>query len=271
MLDELLLKTIPLLNEANAISEELRKKKSFSITLKASTAQAKRAAAGVVKTSKSKNTFDTIDNAHEAEYRDSVCTSGNDTVVWIRVTEEDLRKHSGSLSLVSDPFVMWTLGKFTNRLYLMREMYQNFLEMGRDCVAMARSCGKEDDPFYDPPEDQLTGTAIGYLNSLYYFLDIEDSVPIIDYKGTTMGELQIKIEPVCGVGPDAFDPLEDEKVFQQADVTMSDVIGKTIGLCVTLVSARGLLQTRNKAVRIEHVKGRYSFVLWNICFLAFYD
>ena len=250
LLDELLLKTIPQLNEANAISEELLKGKTFSITLKASTAQAKRAAAGTLTATRA---------ARGAAAEEEPTTEGgtafsSDTDVWIKVMDDahGARKTEGLDAIHSAPFVMWSLGKFTNRLYLMRELYQRFLEMNRDCTALERACGSEHDPFYDPPEDQLSGTAIGYLNSLYYFLDIEDSVPIIDYKGTTVGELQIKIEPVRGIGPKAFDPLEDEKVYQQEDVTMSHVIGKTIGLSVTLVSAHGLLRARNKAIRIQY-------------------
>jgi hypothetical protein len=38
------------------------------------------------------------------------------------------------------------------------------------------------DPFYDPPEDQIIGTANIFLEPLSYLMSIRDPFPIIDYK-----------------------------------------------------------------------------------------
>lgn len=41
---------------------------------------------------------------------------------------------------------------------------------------------KEEDPFWEPPEDILIGTASVFLQSLSYALDFDDKLSITDYK-----------------------------------------------------------------------------------------
>jgi len=41
---------------------------------------------------------------------------------------------------------------------------------------------QEDDPFYDPPEDVIIGTANVFLQSLSYALDFDDKLAVTDYK-----------------------------------------------------------------------------------------
>ena len=88
---------------------------------------------------------------------------------------------------------MWPHHDFTTRLYLMREMYQLFVEAGRCADLEVLGYTNETDPFYDPPGEQEIGTALGYLSSLNYLLEIDDAIPIIDFKGRTEGELHVEI------------------------------------------------------------------------------
>lgn len=44
---------------------------------------------------------------------------------------------------------------------------------------------KEEDPFWEPPEDVLIGTASVFLQSLSYALDFDDKLSITDYKVRT--------------------------------------------------------------------------------------
>ena len=48
---------------------------------------------------------------------------------------------------------------------------------------------KEDDPFWEPPEDVLIGTANVFLQSLGFVLDFDDKVQVTDFKvsGTLTG------------------------------------------------------------------------------------
>ena len=41
---------------------------------------------------------------------------------------------------------------------------------------------KEEDPFWEPPEDILIGTANVFLQSLSYALDFDDKLAVTDYK-----------------------------------------------------------------------------------------
>lgn len=41
---------------------------------------------------------------------------------------------------------------------------------------------KDDDPFWEPPEDVLIGTANVFLQSLSYALDFDDKLAVTDYK-----------------------------------------------------------------------------------------
>ena len=97
-----------------------------------------------------------------------------DTELWVRVHFED----------GSAPTSLWHYDKFMNRLYLMREMYQVFVENGRDVYSLYSVHGYNDtnDPFVDPPTAQVIGRGIVFLDALSYMLDIDEAVPLIDYK-----------------------------------------------------------------------------------------
>ena len=44
------------------------------------------------------------------------------------------------------------------------------------------SLPREEDPFWEPPEDVLIGTASVFLQSLSFALDFDDKLSITDYK-----------------------------------------------------------------------------------------
>ena len=57
-------------------------------------------------------------------------------------------------------------------------MYQRFLDGDDDVKKMK----KEEDPFWEPPDDVMIGTANVFLQSLSYALDFDDKLSITDYK-----------------------------------------------------------------------------------------
>ena len=69
-------------------------------------------------------------------------------------------------------------------------MYQRFLD-GEDVSKIA--C--EEDPFWEPTEDVLIGSANVYLQSLAYALDFDDQIAVTDYKGLEEGQLFISVAP----------------------------------------------------------------------------
>lgn len=73
---------------------------------------------------------------------------------------------------------LWDVGKFMNRKYMMQDHYQKFLD-GEEFILRLR---KEEDPFWEPPEDLFIGLSNFFLQSLIYCMDFEDKAYISDYK-----------------------------------------------------------------------------------------
>jgi|SRR6218665_334117 len=58
----------------------------------------------------------------------------------------------------------------------------------------------EEDPFWEPVEDALIGTASIFLQSLSYVLDFEDHLTITNFKGQEEGSLTVSISPCASNG-----------------------------------------------------------------------
>jgi kinesin family member 1 len=75
-------------------------------------------------------------------------------------------------------------------------MYQAWLDGDRDISLIP----KEEDPFWEPVEDTLIGTANIFLQSLGYALDFEDCLTITDFKGHEEGTLNVHVAPCSAAG-----------------------------------------------------------------------
>ena len=114
-------------------------------------------------------------NAGEATYKTEVCV-----VV------------GGGGGIGSDE--MWSHEKFHNRIYIMREMYHTWKDNGSSLVGTEFE-DKENDPFYDPPSDYLLGVARLQLEAIKYMLDVDEATPLVDYKGSSFGEIMVSMNP----------------------------------------------------------------------------
>lgn len=139
-------------------------------------------------------------------------------------------------NLLNDNVWLWDRGKFTNRRYLMQDIYQRLLD-GED----VKKIKKDDDPFWEPPEDVLIGTANVFLQSLSYALDFDDKLAVTDYKGSEEGSLVINVAPCTQQGK----PLDEDYFVEEP----KDLIGKPYHFKVTI---------RNAEVQ----KSRYSHGLY---------
>jgi len=101
---------------------------------------------------------------------------------------------------------MWERGKFMNRRYMIQELYQQFLD-GDD----KHKRNEKEDPFYDPPEDVIIGTANVFLQSLSYALDFEDKLVVTDYKGQEEGLLDVCVTPCDSKGK----PLDEDSFVDE--------------------------------------------------------
>jgi len=209
LLDEALLKLLPLVHEANLISQELQKGMGFTVKL---ISKAVRVSA--------------ITGEEEMK---------TEIVVMVSHSEADKSQS------------IWNHEKFTNRIYIMREMYQQWSEndgslQGTDFEQ------EENDPFFDPPEDFNVGVARFQLEAVRYLLDIDEATPLIDYKGSNQGELLVKILP---------NEDEDDEIADLEDV--SEMMGKSLKLDITIKSARGLPQ--NMVQEYKTVFAKFDFFL----------
>lgn len=175
---EQVLELLPLVSEANAMSEELDKQKAFEVIL----------IAGAVQESGSK-----------------------ETKVVVKMK-----------NLLNDNVWLWERGKFLNRRFLMQDLYQRFLD-GDDTV---KSIPQEEDPFWEPPEDILIGTANVFLQSLSYALDFDDKFGITDYKGSEEGNIIVNVTPCSLNGK----PLDEESFVDNP----KDLLGKPYHFKVTI-------------------------------------
>eukprot|EP00002_Diphylleia_rotans_P034349 TRINITY_DN7368_c0_g2_i2.p1 TRINITY_DN7368_c0_g2~~TRINITY_DN7368_c0_g2_i2.p1 ORF type:complete len:836 (+),score=169.73 TRINITY_DN7368_c0_g2_i2:118-2625(+) len=135
-------------------------------------------------------------------------------------------------SHTSNTYWIWTSEKFVNRVYIMREFYQKFID-GEEM-----NMSQENDPFWDPNEPVLIGVATVYLKSVTYYIEFDDDVDLLDYKGKHEGTLHIKVLPCTdkGVPLIEFDDTEDQYYIEEPE----ELIGRRLDFIVEISYARGL-------------------------------
>ncbi|XP_046580338.1 kinesin-like protein KIF28P isoform X2 [Haliotis rubra] len=142
---------------------------------------------------------------------------------------------------------LWERGKFMNRRYLIQEMYQRYLD-GEDVSHIK----KEDDPFWEPTEDVLIGTANVFLQSLAFGLDFDDKVVITDYKAQEEGFLYVNVTPCTQSGK----PFDEEYFVESPN----ELLKKPYHFKVTIQSADINKPRFSKGVRIKYKDYKGDFV-----------
>ena len=106
---------------------------------------------------------------------------------------------------------------------MMQEMYTKYLEENDDwknvkkdevwLICMMTHLWLIQDPFWDPPEDIVVGSASAFLQSLSYGLDFEDSLMLTDHRGNDQGSLSVVLTPCNKAGKSLGDDffVEDPK------------------------------------------------------------
>lgn len=169
---------MPVINECNSMAEELGKPVRFSARLAIQD-----------------STTDGEVDVPEANVKHVECV--------IRVTDQT----NGNIW-------NWTHSKFDNRLYCMRDVYQNFQNFGPRDVPHAK------DPFWDPPEAIEIGMAYVYLKALSQLVEVEADFELVDYKGEEQGQLTVEIVPE-GLDGDELDYLTSADEIVGMDVVFS--------------------------------------------------
>uniref|UniRef100_K3WYR1 Kinesin-like KIF1-type domain-containing protein n=1 Tax=Globisporangium ultimum (strain ATCC 200006 / CBS 805.95 / DAOM BR144) TaxID=431595 RepID=K3WYR1_GLOUD len=171
--DDVLLQTIPLINEANSISEELQRQTLFVLKLVTCWPDV------------------SLLSMPNLTLEDDECAIAESISANLKVQVKF--QESGTFRSV-----MLDTEQFHANIYIMREMYQVFIENNRTLSAVAawKDYQESDcDPFYEPPQPQLIGKSYIFLSSIEFGCKISEIVPIFDHRGLTNGTLKCEITP----------------------------------------------------------------------------
>ncbi|CAF0816111.1 unnamed protein product [Adineta ricciae] len=134
----------------------------------------------------------------------------------------------------------WDDVKFVNRSFIIKEHYQRFLDGEEEILYIA----KEDDPFWEPVEDVLLGTANVFLQSLAYSLDFSDEICIVDYKGLEQGRLSINLCPCSSSGK----VINEEQFVDQPE----ELLDKPFSFKITMRFIEINDERYNKGIRVRY-------------------
>eukprot|EP01052_Picozoa_sp_SAG31_P003841 SAG31_NODE_152_length_22216_cov_16.550029_2_plen_610_part_00 len=207
LLEDKLVRVIPLVEEANLMATELKRNTVFEVKV--------------------------VSKLHQ--------NGGGDKVSSADAFTADMTQLQASVQvkvtyLKEDRDLMWDPDKFQNRIFLMREFYAS----AQEDQSFLRDVSEVDDPFFDPAEAQLIGVGHIYLEALAYLLDIKQSTPVVDYKGNKVASLTVDIAPCA---PDGMPLGEGEGMMVE---TPEDLVGKRMDLLVSVLGVSGLGRPHSK-------------------------
>ncbi|XP_013766346.1 kinesin-like protein KIF28P [Pundamilia nyererei] len=144
---------------------------------------------------------------------------------------------------------MWSKAKFINRKFLMEEVYQQHLaeQSGDNEVAELSTVTlpRDKDPFWDPIEPLLLGTAHLWLQSLAFRIPLEEQLEVLGSEGTEEGILQTQLVPCSSTGL----PLGEDDIL----IDPSEILGRRLDFQLVLDQCCGLRwirEARNRGVQI---------------------
>ncbi|XP_033487903.2 kinesin-like protein KIF28 [Epinephelus lanceolatus] len=144
---------------------------------------------------------------------------------------------------------MWSKAKFVNRKFLMEEAYQQHqAERSRDSRVEGLSTvalPRDKDPFWDPVEPLLLGTAHLWLQSLAFRIPLEEQLEVLGSEGTEEAILQAQLVPCSSTGL----PLGEDDIL----IDPSELLGRRLDFQLVLEQCCGLCwirEARNRGVQI---------------------
>ncbi|KAG7390576.1 hypothetical protein PHYPSEUDO_007516 [Phytophthora pseudosyringae] len=221
--DDLLLQSIPLVNEANSIADELQKQTLFTLRLLTS-GPTRVALAGTAGT---------------LEDEELAISNGIGAELKVEVNFQE----SGTFRSV-----MWDIEQFHANVYVMREMYQTFIEHNRLPAYVdtwTSTYGDDCDPFYDPPQPQLIGKSFVVLRNLVFGCKINETTSIFNHMGGNSGSLKCEITPTIlshewQACQHRLVETCPEDVQTLALPTLTSFIGSNLRLNIVVESLRGI-------------------------------
>ncbi|KAI9999184.1 hypothetical protein PInf_004003 [Phytophthora infestans] len=193
--DDQLLQSIPLVNEANSIADELRKQTLFTLRL---------ITCGPTLTALSRT-------SEILEDEELTISNGIGAELKVEVNFQE----SGTFRSV-----MWDIEQFHANVYVMREMYQTFIEHNRLPAYVdtwKSTYGDDCDPFYDAPKPQLIGKSFEHEDAAEH-----KSEPISSPSVNPKLDFNVVIEQI--VTPDNLNKVASHAVdlTSSADLSYGD-------------------------------------------------
>ncbi|KAJ7988970.1 hypothetical protein DPEC_G00314710 [Dallia pectoralis] len=156
---------------------------------------------------------------------------------------------------------LWSKAKFVNRKFLMEELYQQHVEItgGPDRAPMPR----DRDPFWDPLEPLLLGSAHLWLQSLAFRISLEEQLEVLGSEGTEEAILQVQLLPCSPTGL----PLGEDDIL----IDPSLLLGKRLDFQLVLDQCCGIRwvkQARNRGIQIgfrmyDSARPFYTPAVWH--------
>lgn len=167
-LRERIMQTLGLVEEANAIAEELSKKVSFDIAL----------------TSDPFNVNIPLDGPISAEYIEMQLDDPFGKHKRVKVGVRSTHKKSGRQFTIEDA------DGFSSKLHEMREIYEEFVQEG----STTDNDSSDSSPFYIPTRDErVVGHAYLFLRDLLFVDSTQRDVSIVDEQGRSRGTLHVEL------------------------------------------------------------------------------
>ncbi|KAK7913346.1 hypothetical protein WMY93_013557 [Mugilogobius chulae] len=144
---------------------------------------------------------------------------------------------------------LWSKAKFINRKFLMEEMYQQHqaaqTEENKSESLCAATFTRDQDPFWDPVEPLLLGTAHLWLQTLAFRIPLEEQLEVLGSEGTEEAILQAQLVPCSSTG---F-PLSEDDIL----IDPSELLGRRLDFQLVLEQCCGLRWIRevhNRGVQV---------------------
>ena len=178
-----LVSMLPLIQEANMVSEELNKNCVFELKI-----------------------VDEHAVQGHGRVKKAMIETGNRTTVAVRVEDAELGTSR-----------MWSREKFHDKIFAIRDFYHKM--MLKESGVVVEGADDMKDPFAEDQQGVILGHAHVYLESLWWLFPIELNCPVIDYKGKTEGEIKVLISLL---GPDGKEfTTPDGELGERFDQFMS--------------------------------------------------
>jgi len=198
LLQEDLIDVMPAVEEANSISEELDKRVKFEIILI------------------SPHMLGKLQGTKAEGFTDMKSTQPE---VCVKMK-----------NLENGTEFIWPKEKFLNRLYLMKEMYNNYEEEEEDW-----DLPEDKDPFQEDVNTEVNiGTVQVFLQPIAYMVEMKEQLEITDIKGNKIGVINLEVAPCNKKGKEYTEA--DDKFVDSPD----ELVGKDVFFIFKIVNCRGL-------------------------------